>query len=154
MKQVTLSKKDIKDMNREIEKDLGIVQFFDKTNKVFLVEDEYVMSDDLVVFFYNDDKLVPTLHLLLKKNFLKTVEVNMGAVPFMAKGADLMRPGIVGVDPDVKEGDVVSIVDETHGRPIAVGESLFSKDEIMEMEAGKMVMNIHHVGDEVWNFGK
>ncbi|HII72654.1 TPA: DUF1947 domain-containing protein [Candidatus Woesearchaeota archaeon] len=154
MKQQTLSKKDIKELNKELKQLYGIEEFFDKSNSVFMLDDEYVMSEDIILFFYHENKLVPTLHLLLKQNFLKKVEVNMGAVPFVVKGADIMRPGIVGVDPDVKEGDLVAVVDETHNKPLAVGESLFSKEEMIEMEAGKMVLNIHHVGDQVWNLSK
>ncbi len=154
MKQVTLSKKDVKDLNKEIAELYGIEKFFDKSNNVALLEDSYIICDGLMLFFYKEDKLIPTLHLLLKQNFLPKVAVNMGAVPFVAKGADIMRPGIVGVDPKVKEGDIVSIVDETHDKPLAVGESLFSKEEMEEMEAGKMILSLHHVGDKIWNFQK
>lgn len=154
VKQRTLSKKEIKELNKEILKIYAMENFFDKSNSVFSVDDEYIFCDGLAVFFYWEDRLVPTLHLLLKHNFLKKLEVNMGAVPFMAKGADLMRPGIIGVDAGVSPGDIVAIVDENHNKPIAIGESLFSKEEIMGMEGGKIVMNIHHVGDNVWNFQK
>ncbi|MFC1723283.1 DUF1947 domain-containing protein [Nanoarchaeota archaeon] len=153
-KQVTLSKKDIKELNSEIHGLYGIERFFDKSNNVFLFEEEYVMCEGMILFFYHDDVLLPTLRLLLKNNFLKKVEVNMGAVPFVVKGADVMRPGIVGVGPEVKQGDYVSIVDETHNKPLAVGETLFSKDEIQGMEAGKIVLNLHHVGDPVWKMGE
>ena len=152
MEQVTLSKKDIKDINSELEKLYGVENFFDKSNKVFLVEDDFLSCDGINAFFYHEDVLVPTLHLLLQNNFLKKVEINMGAVPFIAKGADLMRPGIVGVDPGVEQGTMVAIVDETHNKPVAVGESLFSKEEMETMKVGKMVLNVHHVGDKVWSF--
>jgi PUA domain protein len=42
------------------------------------------------------------------------------------------------------------IKDEKYMKPIAVGEALFSKDDIEKMEKGKMVLNYHHVGDKVW----
>jgi len=151
MKQSTLSKKEIKEINSDIKKIYGIEEFFDKTNNVFLLDDEYVMSEGMVIFFYHEEKLIPTLHLLLKDNFLKKIEINQGAIPFIAKGADLMRPGITSIDPGVKEGEIVSIIDDQHNKPIAVGETLFSKEELEPMEAGKVVLNIHHVGDEVWN---
>ncbi len=154
MKQVSLSKKQIKSMNKEIFERYGAEDFIDKGANVALVEDEYVVADSEFLFFLHEDKLVPTLRLLLRENFLKKIEVNMGAVPFMVKGADLMRPGIVGIDTDVKEGDFVAIVDENHNKPVAVGESLFSKEEMLGMETGKMILNIHHVGDDVWNFQK
>lgn len=152
MKQVTLSKKDIKDLNNEIRGRYGKEEFFAKSDFLKLADDTYVMRDDEVLFFYRENALLPSLRLVLKDNFLKKVVVDMGAVPFAAKGADMMRPGIVGVDTGVKENDIVAIVDEKNLKPIAIGQSLFSKEEIQDMEAGKIVLNLHHVGDEVWNF--
>ena len=152
MKQVTLSKKDIKDLNKEIAANYSIEEFFSEDDFITLADDIYITCDGEIVFFYKEDVLVPTLKMILKKNFLKKIIINMGAVPFMVKGADLMRPGIVGVDAYVEEGNIVAIVDEKNMKPIAIGQSLFSKDEMEKMEAGKMVLNLHHVGDEVWNF--
>ncbi|MFC1742075.1 DUF1947 domain-containing protein [Nanoarchaeota archaeon] len=152
MKQVTLRKRDIKSINEEIKKIYSVDDFFDVSDFVTSADDSYILKDGQVMFFYKEDLIVPTLRSILKNNFLKNVVINMGAVPFMAKGADLMRPGIVGVDAYVCEGDIVAIVDENHLKPIAIGQSLFSKDEMQEMEVGKMVINLHHVGDDVWNF--
>lgn len=152
MKQVTFSKRDIKDLNEEIRKKYGQEEFFKQDDFVTLAVETFVMRDGEVLFFYKEEMLLPSLRLLIKNNFLKNIIINMGAVPFIAKGADLMRPGIVGVDAYVSEGDIVSIVDEKNMKPIAVGQSLFSKDEMQNMEVGKMVLNLHHVGDDVWNF--
>ncbi len=152
MKQVTLSKKDIKGLNEEIKNNYGREEFFSKDDFVALVDDMYVLLDGELVFFYKEDLLLPSLKLVIKNNFLKNVVVDMGAVPFAAKGADMMRPGITGVDADVKEGDVVAIVDENNLKPLAIGQTLFSKEEMMELEVGKMVLNLHHVGDDVWKF--
>lgn len=152
MKQVTLSKKDIKGLNEEIKNNYGLDDFFEKDDFVALVDDTYILKDGEVMFFYKEDLLLPTLKLIISNNFLKNVVIDMGAVPFAAKGADMMRPGIVGVDAYVEEGNIVAIVDEKNLKPIAIGQSLFSKDEMMGMEVGKVVLNLHHVGDEVWNF--
>jgi len=150
MKQVTLNKKEVKDLNEEIEKKFGLKEFFSKDDFVRIAEEIYIVKENDFMFFYKEDVLLPTLTLLLKNNFLKNVIINMGAVPFIAKGADLMRPGITGVDAYVEEGSIVAIVDEKNMKPLAVGQALFSKDEMQEMEKGKMVLNLHHVGDDVW----
>ncbi|MFH1064693.1 MAG: PUA domain-containing protein, partial [Candidatus Woesearchaeota archaeon] len=102
---------------------------------------------------YKEDLLLPTLRLILQDNFLKKVVVDMGAVPFAAKGADMMRPGIIEVDTEVEQDDIVAIVDEKNRKPIAIGQTLFSKDEMLMMDRGKMVLNIHHVGDDIWKMG-
>jgi PUA-domain protein len=152
MKQLTLSKRDIRDINDEIKRLYGVNDFFSREDFLKIVDDTYIIQDGVVMFFYKEDLLLPSLRLVLKDNFLKNVVIDMGAVPFIAKGSDLMRPGIVGVDAYVEEGSIVAIVDEKNMKPVAVGQSLFSKDEIQDMEAGKVVLNLHFVGDEVWNF--
>lgn len=152
MKQLTLSKRDIKDINEDIKKLYGVEDFFSRDDFLKIVDDAYIIRDGVVVFFYKEDLLLPSLKLVLKDNFLKNVVIDMGAVPFIAKGSDLMRPGIVGVDAYVEEGSIVAIVDEQNLKPIAIGQSLFSKEELMDMEVGKVVLNLHFVGDEVWNF--
>jgi PUA domain protein len=152
MQQTTLSKRDINDLNEEVKDKYSIEGFFSEDDFVAMAEDTYILKDGELMFFYKEELLLPSLRLLLKNNFLKKVTINMGAVPFIAKGADLMRPGIVGVDAYVEEGNIVAIVDEKNMKPIAVGQSLFSKEEMERMEVGKIVLNLHHVGDDVWNF--
>ena len=55
---------------------------------------------------------------------LGCVVVDMGAVPRIVSGADVMRPGVVDVVGDFREGDVVVIRDEIHRKAIAVGRAL------------------------------
>jgi PUA domain protein len=81
----------------------------------------------------------------------RRVTVDMGAIPYVVNGADVMRPGIVAVTPDVKAGAPVQIVEERHGKPLAIGIALHDGPEIMASTSGKMCKNFHHVGDEIWN---
>ena len=77
------------------------------------------------------------------------VTVDAGAVEFVSGGADVMRPGIVGADEDISEGDLVVIAEETHGKALAVGRALVGGGE-MTGDSGKVVESIHHVGDEFY----
>lgn len=79
------------------------------------------------------------------------VTVDMGAVPFVYNGADVMAPGIVEADPTVARGDVVWVRDERNRQPLAVGEALMTGSEMAASERGKSVKSIHHVGDDLWN---
>jgi len=81
----------------------------------------------------------------------RRVTVDAGAIPYVVNGADIMRPGIVAVTDDVKAGCPVQIVDERHGKPLAIGISLFDAPDLRASTAGKMVKKFHHVGDEIWN---
>lgn len=99
-----------------------------------------------------DERPFPTLKAALTMEMKsKYVVVDMGAVRFMANGADVMSPGIVDADPDLVEGDVVVVVDETHRKPLAVGISLISGPEMIENEKGKAVKTIHFIGDPIWD---
>eukprot|EP00825_Cyclidium_porcatum_P002234 TRINITY_DN11027_c0_g1_i1.p5 TRINITY_DN11027_c0_g1~~TRINITY_DN11027_c0_g1_i1.p5 ORF type:complete len:166 (+),score=2.15 TRINITY_DN11027_c0_g1_i1:398-895(+) len=80
----------------------------------------------------------------------RRVAVDAGAIPFVMNGADIMRPGIVSCTDDVKANAPVQIVDERHGKPLAIGVSLFDAPDLRAKTAGKMVKMFHHVGDEIW----
>jgi len=81
---------------------------------------------------------------------LPALVVDMGAVPHICNGADVMAPGVVGVRGDFEEGALVKVIDEKHGRAIAVGRALHSSHEIRAMEKGRVVKNLHYVGDKLW----
>ncbi|MEM2900090.1 MAG: RNA-binding protein [Thermoplasmata archaeon] len=80
------------------------------------------------------------------------VEVDEGAVKFVANGADVMGPGIVSFDNSIKKGDVVFVRDAKHKRPLAVGLALKDASELAKKEKGKCVKNIHWLGDKLWNY--
>lgn len=143
-------------------KNKEVKEFIKKIQDLFNLElskkDKYELQDNLILingvpkFFYYEDKIVPTLKLILENNFLKKITIDMGAVPYAAKGADMMRPGITEIEDNIENNEVVAIVDETHSKPIALGITLFSGPEIKEMSKGKVIKNIHYIGDEIWKF--
>ena len=94
----------------------------------------------------------PTLRGAVLRPFTSCrIIVDMGAVPYMINGADIMRPGIVDVTPDVKAGMPAVAVDVSHGKPLAVVIPLYDAAGILALEKGKAAKNIHYVGDELWN---
>ncbi len=108
-----------------------------------------------IVFWEEKDTLYPTLRALLSGIVdISEVTVDMGAVKFVANGADIMAPGVVSVDDDVEEGQVVAIVDERHGKPLAIGVATMGAEKMRAAESGKVVLSHHHVNDELWQFGK
>ena len=150
-----LSKSDIAELNSMIESRFHRSDFFHKKDRI-IVEDasdkRVIFKDGFPFFFYENDSLVPTLKLLLKDRLLKTIVVDMGAVKFVTNGADIMRPGITSVEHGIEKDDFVVILDETHNKPLAVGQAMFSKEEIDSMSEGKVIKNLHFVGDEIWSF--
>lgn len=78
------------------------------------------------------------------------VTVDMGAVRFVANGADVMGPGVVDADQSVAEGDMVWIRDERNSRPLAIGRALTTGEAMRSKPKGKVVASIHFVGDKLW----
>ncbi|MEM3627053.1 MAG: DUF1947 domain-containing protein [Candidatus Bathyarchaeia archaeon] len=101
-----------------------------------------------------EGKVLPTLLFSELFNLLSRVVVDMGAVPRVCNGADVMAPGIVRFEGKFRKGDLVLVVDEKHGKPIALGEIMYDKDEAEKVNRGLVVKNIHFVGDKIWNFIK
>ena len=48
--------------------------------------------------------------------------------------------------------DIVLIIDETHGKPLAIGISLITGEEMVKNDSGKAIETKHYVGDDIWNF--
>jgi PUA-domain protein len=82
------------------------------------------------------------------------VVVDMGAVPHICNGADVMAPGIVRFKGEFRKGNLVFVVDERHGKPLAVGKALYDFNKSKTVTEGVVVKSIHFVGDNVWNFIK
>jgi len=140
------SKSEIKDLLTK----LPAAEVFLSKKSVVVQEDDVLLVDNVVSFFYVGDFWVPSLHALLKyTGLLPKVVVDKGAIKFVVNGADIMRPGVVRCD-DFENNSFVVIVDETYGKPLAVGRTLFSSDDLINQTSGKVISSLHFVGDEYW----
>ena len=133
--------KNVVGKNRKIE-----LADFDET-KIFLFE-----SKPLFAFYKN--RLVPTLIFEEALSLMPKIVVDMGAVPHICNGADIMAPGILEVKGKFREGELVAILDEKHKKLIAVGVALKDSEEIVKTKHGKVVKNVHFVGDKLWKIIK
>ncbi len=152
-KRYYLKKKKLK----EIKANLGVYSsLIHSKAKVEILETELpdlILIDGEPMFMILNGEPFPTLKGALKKpTDDQTVVVDMGAVKFMANGADVMSPGVVEADPNITEGDTVIVVDENHGKPLAMGKALISGDEMVNNDKGKAVKTLHYIGDKIWNF--
>jgi PUA-domain protein len=100
----------------------------------------------------SDGRLFPTLIFEEFFSFIPEVVVDMGAVPYVCKGADVMAPGIVAVKRKFELDNLLLVVDERHGKPLAVGVALFSSEAMKKVNRGKTVKILHYVGDKLWNY--
>jgi len=109
----------------------------------------YFINNKPLLAVFNDT-LVPTLHSNEILDAFPKIVVNMGAVPHLCNGADLMAPGVVRIEKDYKKNAYVVVVDERHSKPLAVAIALEDSKTARTMTHGKIARNIHYVGDRLW----
>ena len=107
---------------------------------------QIIIGDGLKILKINNEYLPFLSETEMLKKF-PSVEVDMGAVKFMCKGANLMRPGIKKYTEFEKE-KLVGIVEETHHKFLAVGKAIVSSSELENMEKGEVIQNIHYISDK------
>lgn len=151
-KRYHLKKKKVKEIKNELKEYSSIIP--DKANVEMLETDHnlFILINDQPYIILINNKPFPTLKAAIDNNIHgKQVVVDMGAVKFMANGADVMSPGIVATDENIDKDDIVIIVDENHQRPLAIGISLIIGSEMVKNDKGKAVKTIHFIGDDIWN---
>ncbi len=102
-----------------------------------------------LLLFESEGSLYPTLRCKCVDS-LPAVIVDMGAIPFVCKGADVMAPGITEIKKPFEEAALVVIRDVKHGKALAIGKALKPSAEIMAEKKGKVIHNLHYVGDKIW----
>ncbi|MHA1130010.1 MAG: DUF1947 domain-containing protein [Candidatus Helarchaeota archaeon] len=152
-----LKTKDVKKLQIQLqERYPNLDKLFEKDTRVetgFLEDGTvlYFIKGELT-FFTDEKHILPFIRVLLKNLIiLPQIVVDTGAVPYIVKGADVMIPGIVHVDETIKKNGYVVIVDEKHGKPLAVGLTLMDSAEIKAKKKGKAVKNLHYIGDRIWD---
>jgi PUA domain protein len=113
---------------------------------------QIIVGDGIKILKINDE-YVPFLSEIQTLSKFPYVVVDMGAVRFMCKGANVMRPGIKKYS-EFQKDSVVCIIEETHNKFLAVGKTLVSSQEMEGMEKGEVIKNIHYISDKFWEIGK
>lgn len=103
------------------------------------------------LLFETKGNLYPTLVFAELFPAMPRVVVDMGAIPYVCKGADVMAPGIRRFYGDFDKGDLVAVVDEKYGKAVAIGEAMLDHEEAVNADRGIVVKSIHFVGDKTWN---
>ncbi len=148
-----LKKKKIKQIKNDLGEYGGLLENKKNVEILEAEPNSFILVDGEPYIIIIDDKAFPTLKAALDNEIDgKSVTGDMGAVRFVTNGADIMSPGIVAADDGISPGDIVLIVDETHNKPLAIGISLITGEEMVENDSGKAIETKHYVGDEIWNF--
>ena len=99
------------------------------------------------------DEYLPFLSEISTLKKFPFVQVDMGAVKFMCKGANLMRPGIKKFS-EFSKNDIVCIVEESQNKFLAVGKSEVDSSELETMDKGEVLKNLHYISDKTWEISK
>jgi PUA domain protein len=152
----TMKSKDGKKFLLEVSNKLGIdiENLFGAKTRIEVNETETAdlfIVDGLALLARQDEALFFTLNFEDIFPSVPKIVVDMGAVPYVCKGADVMSPGIRSIKDDFEQGDLVIVVDERHGKALAVGSALYSSDEMKTIDRGKTIKTLHYVGDKLWD---
>lgn len=115
-------------------------------------EEQIIVADKFKILKIGDE-YVPFLSETEILEKFPYVMVDMGAVKFMCKGANVMRPGIKKYS-EFNKGDIVCVVEESHRKFLAIGKTLVSSQELESMEKGEVMKNLHYISDKYWEIGK
>ncbi len=149
MKRHMLRKKEAKRIAKSLTETTG-VEIKGSMERVEIDGRVVILVDGEPLILEHDGRYYLTVYGLLKfKPSKGKVVVDEGAMPHIINGADVMKPGIVEADENIKAGDFVYVVVEKKETPLAVGIALVDGSEMVGGK-GKAVKNIHHLKDKIW----
>ena len=125
-----------------------------KNLKVYEIDNEtqLITGNDIKILKIGDEHL-PFLSEIQTLEKFPHVQVDMGAVKFMCKGANLMRPGIKKFS-EFSKNDIVCIVEESQNKFLAVGKSEVDSSDLENMDKGEVLKNLHYISDKAWEVSK
>ena len=136
-----LSGKEKKELNEKLPKGYSIEK------KDEIIEKENILyKNNTKYLIIKDSNYLPHLKSVNEKEY-KSIYVDKGAIPYIIKGADIMRPGIRKIDENIEKGELILVKDETHGKILAIGFAELTSEDIKMQEKGKSVKIYHYVSD-------
>jgi len=149
LKRKVLGRKDVRKLKEEAGALLGSLD----TNAV----SQATLEDGSTVYIFFKEAI-----LARKKNILFPTLINsaiddlpsalvdMGAIPYVCNGADVMAPGIMGIEGGFEKNGLLVIRDVKHKKALGIGAALYSSEEMKGLKKGKAILNLHYVGDKIW----
>lgn len=144
----------IESLTKSLNESLGVDLAGETFERVEFEESDWevvLVDGGPAIAYFDDEPFLTVRGANAQDPTRRIVTVDAGAVSFVSDGADVMRPGITDADESIGSGDLVLIVEETHGKVLAVGRSRVDGSELLGAE-GKVIDTLHHVGDELYGF--
>ena len=145
-----LSGKEKKELKDKLPKSFDV----DKKDEIIIDSKNVVSKNGTPYLLFRNSTYLPHLKYLLEnekeQDLFPQVFIDKGAIPFLLKGADMMRPGIQKIVGEFEKEDVVLIKDENHNKLLGLGFSKFSHKELEEQTSGKSIEVFHYINDEFY----
>jgi PUA domain protein len=157
LKRQVVSKHDSRDLIAEVERSSGIHLEVPRSAQVEILEPDdgskFVIVDGRFMFVNAGESAsyIPFVGSSEAVGLLPSLTIDEGAVKYIIKGADVMRPGISKYDEWGEAGKLVVVREDKKGRAAAVGKTAVSSAEMAELKKGNCVKNLHHAGDKYWS---
>ena len=154
MKSNLISKSETSELLKTVSEKWGIEFPKIKNVKVHqILDDAQIITGAGIKILKSSGDYLPFLSETETLKKFPSVMVDMGAVKFMCKGANVMRPGIKNYT-EFEKDNLVCIVEESQHKFLAIGKSLVASSELENMEKGEVIKNIHYISDRFWEVGK
>jgi PUA domain protein len=148
------SKHDSRDYIEKVQQSCGLTLDVSRSAQVEIIEPDegirFLVVDGRFTFVELEGSILPFVGSRALIGLLPSVYIDEGAVKYILKGADVMRPGIAKFDDWGDKEKLVVIRDHGKDRGLAVGRSLVPSSEMAGMSKGNCVKNLHHAGDRTW----
>jgi len=155
LKRHVVSKHDSRDLIAELERSSGVRFEVPRSAQVEVLEPDdstkFVIVDGRFVFLAEGEGYLPYVGSPEVTGLFPSLTIDEGAVKFIVKGADVMRPGISKYDEWGEAGKLIVVREDKKGRAVAVGRTMVASSEMAEMKKGNCVKNMHHAGDKFWD---
>jgi len=112
-----------------------------------------IITGDGITAVKIGDDILPFLDDIPILEKFPYVTVDMGAIKFVCKGANIMRPGITKFS-DFESGEIVCVIEESQKKFLAVGKAKMSSKELNEISNGEVIKNMHYISDNFWESKK
>ncbi len=96
-----------------------------------------------------DDIFIPHLNSVIEDKY-PICYIDNGAIPFLLRGADMMRPGIEKIQGEFEKGEIILIKNLNYPKVIGISQSLLSSEEMKSQEKGKSLKVLHYLKDQYY----
>jgi predicted RNA-binding protein (TIGR00451 family) len=155
LKRQVASKHDSREYIERVQSSSGLNLDVSRSSQVEIIEPQpglrFLVIDGKHTFLEKEGSLIPYVGSQGTLALLPSAYIDDGAIKYILKGADVMRPGIVKYDEWGPKDVLVVVRDEKKGRGLAIGRANVASAEMGSLSKGISIKNLHHAGDAFWD---